>query len=316
MQFQPSSEQRALAASMHDAINAILPCERWHQADTEGTASWAELAALGIFLIAQPEEAGGLGLGAVEETLIAMRLGAQLAGPSVFATLGAVHAAPIEGQQLDADSRVTAALIGTERTLIVPDPFASHALVRNGQNAHIVPIAALAPPATDNPWLDPIALSFEHGAICGDYDDQAVLRLALLDAAALAGLADCALSNAVEYSKIREQFGRPIGSFQAIKHHCANMAVAAHTAQDMVTFAAVAVDHGSPDAAFLVNSAFVTAAQAAVENAGLNIQIHGGMGFSAEANAHLIVKRAQMLVALGGGIEAALDRVACTPASH
>src|SRR3546814_7592323 len=84
----------------------------------------------------------------------------------------------------------------------------------------------------------------------------------------------------VDYAGLREQFGRPIGTFQAVKHHCANMAIAARCARDQVSFAAVAIDEGRADAALQVESALFVAGTAAIENAGKNIQIHGGIGFS------------------------------------
>jgi alkylation response protein AidB-like acyl-CoA dehydrogenase len=116
----------------------------------------------------------------------------------------------------------------------------------------------------------------------------------------------------VEYAKLREQFGRPIGSQQAIKHHCANMAIAARCARDQVGFAAVAVDEGRADATLQVESALFVAGRAALDNAGANIQIHGGIGFSDEADPHLLLKRAQVLLAVAGGLEAANVRLART----
>jgi alkylation response protein AidB-like acyl-CoA dehydrogenase len=114
----------------------------------------------------------------------------------------------------------------------------------------------------------------------------------------------------VAYASTREQFGRPIGSFQAVKHHCANMALAARCAKDQTTFAAVAIDQGRDDAAFQVESAVFVAGSAALKNAGNNIQIHGGLGFSDEADPHLLIKRAQLLLAVAGGLEAANERIA------
>jgi alkylation response protein AidB-like acyl-CoA dehydrogenase len=115
---------------------------------------------------------------------------------------------------------------------------------------------------------------------------------------------------AVAYAGVREQFGRPIGTFQAIKHHCANMVVAARCARDQTNFAAVAFDDERPDAALQVECALLVAGSAALDNAGKNIQIHGGMGFSDEADPHLFLKRAQLLLALAGGLDAANVRVA------
>ncbi len=118
----------------------------------------------------------------------------------------------------------------------------------------------------------------------------------------------------VAYAGTREQSGRPIGSLQAVKHPCANMAMAARCARDQTGFAAVALDEGRPDAQLQVECAFFVAGSAALESAGKNIQIHGGMGFSDEADPHLFLKRAQLLIAIAGGLEAASWRIANTKA--
>jgi alkylation response protein AidB-like acyl-CoA dehydrogenase len=147
-----------------------------------------------------------------------------------------------------------------------------------------------------------------------------VLRMRLLEAAVLAGIARAALDMAVAYAGMREQFGRPIGTFQAVKHHCANMALAARCASDQLSFAAVALDDvasGEPraDTALQVESALYVAASAALENCAKNIQVHGGMGFSDEADPHKLLKRARVFVEIAGGLEAALNRIADCPAS-
>jgi alkylation response protein AidB-like acyl-CoA dehydrogenase len=142
------------------------------------------------------------------------------------------------------------------------------------------------------------------------FDESQLVRLRLIDAAALAGIADAAVEMGVAYAGTREQFGRPIGTFQAVKHHCADMAMAARCARDQVSFAAVALDEGRTDAQLQVECAFLVSASAALESSGRNIQIHGGMGFSDEADPHLLLKRAQLLVAIAGGLEAASGRIA------
>jgi alkylation response protein AidB-like acyl-CoA dehydrogenase len=135
------------------------------------------------------------------------------------------------------------------------------------------------------------------------------LALAILSAEQV-GACERVLEIATDYARTREQFGRPIGSFQAIKHHCANMAISANCARDQVGFAAVAVDDGRSDAALQVECALWVAGCAALDNAGKNIQIHGGIGFSDEADPHLCLKRAQLLIAIAGGLEAANQRIA------
>lgn len=142
------------------------------------------------------------------------------------------------------------------------------------------------------------------------FEAPQLLRLRLIDAAALAGISQAAVDMSVAYAGTRAQFGRPIGSFQAVKHHCANMVSAARRARDQTCFAAVAIDEGRDDAALQVECALFVAGSAALENAGKNIQIHGGMGFSDEADPHLLIKRAQLLSTLAGGLEAANERIA------
>lgn len=308
MQYQPNREQRELVGAMDDAIAAILPLARCHERATEDESIWASLSELGLFSLAISEADGGLGLGAVEEVLIAMSLGRQLASPSVFATMASVHAGQTDAEYRGA--RTAPAMGFHKRMTVIADEQASQILLRNDEGALLHALEGAGALMQGNPWFDQLARPERLGEPRSVFDEDGLIRLQLLNAAGLVGLADRALEMAVDYSKMREQFGRAIGSYQAVKHHCANMAVAARTAQDMLTFAAVAVDQGRDDAAFLAEAAFVSAAHAASGNAAKNIQIHGGIGFSAEADPHLFVKRAQILIAFGGGVEQALERAA------
>jgi alkylation response protein AidB-like acyl-CoA dehydrogenase len=122
----------------------------------------------------------------------------------------------------------------------------------------------------------------------------AVLRLAwLLLAAEQVGVAQRALDAAVSYAKLRTQFGRPIGSFQAIKHACVDMLVAVEGARQLVRDAASALDHDSPDAALAVSLAAAYAAEAAVTSTQRCLQVHGGIGFTWEQGVHLGLRRAK-----------------------
>jgi len=162
-------------------------------------------------------------------------------------------------------------------------------------------------------WSSRLLEAAALGEAQAQADPAQTLRLRLLDAAALAGLAKAALEMAVGYAGMREQFGRPIGSFQAVKHHCANMALSSRLACDQVSFAAVAIDDAREDAALQVESALFVAGSAALDNAGKNIQIHGGIGFSDEADPHRLLKRARLLIQIAGGLEDAIIRVGQAP---
>jgi alkylation response protein AidB-like acyl-CoA dehydrogenase len=112
-------------------------------------------------------------------------------------------------------------------------------------------------------------------------------------AAEQAGGAQRCLETATEYAKTRLQFGRPIGSFQAIKHRCADMLVAAEFAKSAAYGAAAALDDGGSAADEATAIAKSYCSEAFFQAAGDNIQIHGGMGFTWEADAHLYFKRAK-----------------------
>lgn len=301
--YQPGREQRALANSFIDSLAPLLPVERLHRSVDEDAATWAALDALGLFEMSVPEEAGGLGLGAVEEALVVIALGRCLASPSVLATLEAGHAR--YASPAARPRRVFTAFAG----IAVDCPASAAVLLRDSESVGVFATRSVDTPQQARHWLSELA-PVETGAQLGSFDTAGLLRLRLIEAAALVGLADGACELAASYAQVREQFGRAIGSYQAVKHFCANMAIAAQSAGDLVTFAAVAVDNGRADAPAQVEAAWIAAAQAALGNAATNIQIHGGIGFSDEADPHLYVKRARLLVAAGGGIEKALERIA------
>jgi alkylation response protein AidB-like acyl-CoA dehydrogenase len=126
-------------------------------------------------------------------------------------------------------------------------------------------------------------------------EPRAPLHLQLLAAAYALGCADAARDMAAAYAKIREQFERPIGWFQAIKHICADMAVRCAVARSQLYYAACALDAEGVEAAFHIAAAKRLADQAALENARANIQVHGGIGMTDEAAPHLCLKRAHLL---------------------
>jgi alkylation response protein AidB-like acyl-CoA dehydrogenase len=122
----------------------------------------------------------------------------------------------------------------------------------------------------------------------------------LFGAEAVGGASDC-VDAAVEYAKVREQFGRTIATFQAVKHHCADMAVAAESALACVWDAARASGEDEQEFSLIAAAAAALAFPAYVGNAELNIQVHGGIGFTWEHDAHLHLRRALSVNAVLGG---------------
>jgi alkylation response protein AidB-like acyl-CoA dehydrogenase len=135
------------------------------------------------------------------------------------------------------------------------------------------------------------------------------LRAQVLLAARLIGLAEHACDLTVEYAKVRQQFGKPIGSFQAVKHRCADMVLRARLAWHQTALAGLKVQAAARDAALHAAAAKLIAAQAAHENARAAIQLHGAIGFQSECDVHWFMKRAHLYDQIGGGMQVQARRV-------
>jgi alkylation response protein AidB-like acyl-CoA dehydrogenase len=118
------------------------------------------------------------------------------------------------------------------------------------------------------------------------------LALASLAAEQIGGAARC-LELSVEYAKVREQFGRAIGSFQAIKHKCATMLLEVECGRSAVQHASVALSDGQSDASMAATLAYAYCSQAFTNVAKETIQVHGGLGYTWEHDAHLYLRRAK-----------------------
>ena len=138
----------------------------------------------------------------------------------------------------------------------------------------------------------PARLVGEHGAARGVLDHALDVAAVALAAEQLGG-AQRALDMAVAYAKVRQQFGRPIGSFQAIKHRCADLLLEVESLRSAVGYAAAAVAAGSTEVPVLARLLKAYASEVYSHVAGENIQIHGGIGFTWEHDAHLYLKRAK-----------------------
>jgi alkylation response protein AidB-like acyl-CoA dehydrogenase len=314
MRMQPSTDQRELIDSVAGPVAEILPIARLHEGADGEAARLGALAELGALAIALGEEQGGAGLTATEEALLFEQLGRQLASPAVLASALAAHIAAANG---DADRAGSIATGSAPVAIAVPAQVGDGVLLIDAVEspAHVLLLGADGPvlfgasALSDRALLDADqwSLPLETAKLGGGGargDAGLAIRAKLLCAAQLAGIAGSARDMGVEYAKLREQFGKPIGSFQATKHNCSNMAMWAMAAADQMSFAAVAVAEGRDDAAFQALAALSMGIRAAKANAGTNIQIHGGIGFSDECDAHLLVKAAHLWETIAGGEEA------------
>ncbi len=124
----------------------------------------------------------------------------------------------------------------------------------------------------------------------GEVTDRASVAVS----AEMLGAAQHVLDMTVQYAKDRVQFGRPIGSFQAVKHRCADMLVDVEGMRSAVYYAAWCLAAGSPDASTAASAAKIWCSEAAARVMASGLQVHGGIGFTWEHDLHLFVKRSQL----------------------
>lgn len=298
-----SDEQAQIVEEAGTMLREQLPVARLRQGahiaqDHDLLSEW------GWFAVGLREESCGLGLGVEEEALLFFLGGQYLLSPSILATTLAAPAAPVAFRDAMLAGSVRAAL-----AICVGD--AIYCFDRDGAELVVlVETGGLSLWAAENfagsavSGLDE-TVALERGRFTASEPlaGEAGLRPTLLAAAMLAGIARATTDLAVAYAKTREQFGQPIGAFQAIKHRCADMEVRAFAAESQLLLAAAFIGAGTPDAEFQLLAAALTASEAACENGAAAIQIHGGMGFTADCEAHFFLKRARLLsqVACGGG---------------
>jgi alkylation response protein AidB-like acyl-CoA dehydrogenase len=317
----PSEEQQQIIDSVAGFLAARLPLSRLRPGSSGerpgdpgiSAGLWRDMAGLGWFGLGIPEERGGAGLTVIAEMLLARELGRYAISPSIAATIATSHLAARGDRDLLAklmagEQRVAVAsrlhagsdeyhLIdphdagcclvadGAEVRLYLTDAFEEVRVVDSLDGAIVLERARLAPHV--RPLLRDAGGNVGH-------------RVSLLNSAQLLGVAEAALQESVNYGKAREQFGQAIGSFQAIKHRCADMALRAEAAYAQVFFAGLSQAGDRPDAVYQIAAARVISAEAALANSRSSIQVHGGMGFTAECDAHVFLKRAHLLGQLGG----------------
>ena len=155
--------------------------------------------------------------------------------------------------------------------------------------------------------LDKVAVGADallgQAGTAGPLLESLLRRAAVMSSAEMLGAARRCLDMSVEYAKVREQFGQPIGSFQAIRHRCAEMLLEAENAHAAVYYAAWALTAGAEDAAVASSICKSYVSEAARKVCGDAIQVHGGIGFTWEYDLHLYMKRAKALEPLYGDAE-------------
>ncbi|MCB5911716.1 acyl-CoA dehydrogenase family protein [Streptomyces pinistramenti] len=299
MDFRLTDDQEALRAAARELLAGRFGRERLRAAVGDPALDrglWRELGAAGFFALRLPEAAGGVGLGLPEAVLVCEEAGrALLPGPLVAChLLAGVVDGVADGERIVALADAAQGPGWWEH----PDDCDELIMLEEPQGkpcgAYRTPAAearaAAPPPPSSVDPLTPLAHlpgpSAPRTPLGAAVDVPRLRReAALLTAAQQLGSASRTVEDAVGHARTREQFGAPIGSFQAVKHLCAGMLVRAETARSAVYAAAVTESEQEVAAAKLL------ADEAAVRNARDCVQVHGGMGFTWEADVHLHLKR-------------------------
>jgi len=294
---------------------------------------WQGLAGQGLLGLHLPEESGGSGAGGVELAVTVEELGRALAQgpvvPTLMASLVLAQAGGTPAKELLpglADGSLTAAVAVEDGLVASPTDdgvvvsgtaervlgaaLADLLVLGAGDTWFVVEAsrATITPLSGTDGTRRPARVSLEAVVVPGSRLlpgltlDEVRRLVGVVAAAEATGIAGWCLDTAVAYANTREQFGRLIGSFQAIKHACAEMLVRVEQARAVVWDAARALDEApSQERELAAAVATAVAVEAAVENAKWCIQILGGIGYTWEHDAHVYYKRALALRALTGG---------------
>ena len=308
MDFDLSDDQVALRDGARDLLDGFAAPERVraHTAsgDAYDRALWDAMVEQGWLAIETPEDRGGVGLGAVEVAVLVEELGRHAAPAPFVPTVLAVDALARAGEEGWVDRLLggdALACVAWDAAAPVPyAPSADIAIVCEDDGVYACELDERPPrePAMDLTrelgWL-----RFERTAArrIGDAAERERLldRGATFTSADLLGGAARALDMAVEYAKERVQFGKPIGSFQAVKHMLASAKVKLEYARPVVMRAAYSVAHGSPQRALHVSMAKLVATEAARFTARQALQAHGAIGYTWEQDLHIWMRRAWSL---------------------
>lgn len=321
MDFRPTEDQKALQEGIRSFVEGQVPNERFPELEKSGgfdRALWGELAEMGVFALRLPEEEGGVGLGFADAVLVFEELGRRLVpGPIVWSHLaaGLVDGAATGETVVGGLDRIGPAahepivlehLESLDVLLVLRDDGLFR--LEPGDLA-AKPVEVSLDPLTPVHHLD----ALPEGERIGDADAAARMRLegAALVAGLQLGLAEGALELANTYALGREQFGRPIGGFQAVKHMLAEMFVKQEAARAGAYNAGATLDAPEVgDVQRAVSAAKLTCGESAIRNARTGIQVHGGMGFTWEVMAHYYLKRAWVLENVFGTREEHAEKIA------
>jgi alkylation response protein AidB-like acyl-CoA dehydrogenase len=329
MDFELSDDQLALRDGARELLDGLAPATRVRTVVDAGggidTGLWKAMVEQGWTAVEVPEDRGGLGLGAVEVAVLVEEIGRHVAPAPFLSTVLALGALTRAGRDDWAERLAGGDAIGcvgfsrpgrgdvradgdrlTGRTEPVPFAPSADVAVVTADTAGGPALYAVELEEGERPAREP-AMDLTRELAWLRFDDTPGEPLgaaaevdALVDRGAaftsteMLGGASRAMDMAVDYAKDRVQFGRPIGSFQAVKHRCADMLVDVEGMRSSAYWAAWCIGAGHEDASVAASTAKIWCSDASKRVMASALQVHGGIGFTWEHDLHLFLKRAQL----------------------
>jgi len=325
--FDFTDDQQAIKSTAREFLASRFKPEKVRELAESGeydSSLWDEMAELGWPGIFVDEDHGGQALGVVELVILMEELG-YVAAPSPFFSNAAagllVQFAGSADQQAQwlpgvasGEARGTVGVVAGEGSApLVPDAeMAEFIVLVDGDSASVVSKDDASIERVDTiddtrPYSRVSASGGEglEGDVAG-----ALARVAVALSAEMVGLSQKSLEMAVEYAKDRQQFGRPIGAYQAVSHNCAQMLMETESARSLTLYAAWAADHEPESLPVAASMAKAYASDAGFRVPARSLQVHGGIGFTWEHDLQFFLKRGKTDAHLFGTAREHRERVA------
>jgi alkylation response protein AidB-like acyl-CoA dehydrogenase len=327
MNFDFTDDQQAIKRTANELLAARFKSERMRElaeAEKYDDDAWKEMCELGWAGIFIEEEHGGQGLGIVELVILMEELGYALAPVPFLSNAAAGLALQFAGTDeqkerwlpgiASGEARGTVGMLRDGEARLVPDADSAEVIVLIGFDGSTSVVEAASAEIEPFETMDRTRrfarVRAGGGEPLGGDCFAAGDRIATALAAETVGVAQKAMEMAVEYARERKQFGRPIGSYQAVSHRCAQMLLEVEGSRSGAYYAAWCADAEPDSLAAAASGAKAYSSDAGWRVCGSSLQVHGGIGFTWEHDLHFFLKRAKTNAMLYGSAREHRERVA------
>jgi alkylation response protein AidB-like acyl-CoA dehydrogenase len=327
MNFDFTDDQQAIKRTANELLAARFKPERMRElaeAERYDDDAWREMSELGWAGIFIDEDHGGQGLGIVELVILMEELGYALAPVPFLSNAAAGLALQFAGTDeqkerwlpgiASGEARGTVGMVRDGEARLVPDADTAEVILLIGFDGSTSVVEAgaaeIEPVETMDRTRRFARVRADGGEPLGGDCFAAGDRIATALAAETVGVAQKAMEMAVEYARERKQFGRPIGSYQAVSHRCAQMLLEVEGSRSGAYYAAWCADAEPESLPAAASGAKAYSSDAGWRVCGSSLQVHGGIGFTWEHDLHFFLKRAKTNAMLYGSAREHRERVA------